>query len=247
LIARRLRVGALSLAFALTASASAERSPAQTDGESRNAVTLIVHVPLAVPDLSHAPADAQCDGDTRTYPARPLPVALMQRDEAALRAFGTLDDRYGFGTWTAPGTHGATLLRFEDDDHVIVHARPSALARALRPLLRRMRAEMHQQEMLAEIVGDSDGSLGKKAVLVAVTLPRGRATYANVTRLHRIFADGGDGGASQFDAPAGVDIYSDVAPSAVARISRNIRRAGFPYTTEPITVVEIDAPPCASR
>jgi hypothetical protein len=110
-----------------------------------------------------------------------------------------------------------------------------------------MRAEFHQQEMLAEIVGNRDGSLGKEATIIAVTLPRGRATYADVARLHRLFADGGNGGASQFDAPDGVEIYSDVAPSAVARMSGNVRRAGFSYTTEPITVVEVNAPPCASR
>jgi hypothetical protein len=207
-------------------------------------VTVVVHVPLAVPDVSSAPPDAQCAGDTRTYRSVPLSPALLHAYEATLHEVGTVQDLLGFGTWSIPGANG-DAVNFEADDHIFVRAAPADVRRVLPPLLRRMRRELHQQEILAEIFDTFDPRLGKRHTRISVTVPYARAIYPNVAVLHRIFDDGGRSGASQYDAPDGVHIYSSVALASVARIEKQLVAADYAYATETSTFVAVDAPKCA--
>jgi hypothetical protein len=225
----------LVLAASLLAPAPATASPL---------VTIVVHVPLAVPDVSSAPPDAQCAGDTRTYRSVPLSPSLLHAYESTLHEVGTVQDLLGFGTWSIPGAN-ADAVNFEADDHIFVRATLPDVRRVLPPLLRRMRRELHQQEILAEVFETYDPSLGKRHTRISVTVPYARAIYPNVAVLHRIFDDGGRSGASQYDGPDGVHIYSSVALASVARIEKQLLAADFPYATEASTFVAVDAPKCS--
>jgi hypothetical protein len=183
------------------------------------AVTVVVHVVLDVPQ-----------------PDRHL--ASYERD---LRPLGAVHDRFGLGTWTV-GARG-TDVAFEPVDHVVVHTRLGAAETVLPPLLVRICTELHQQEVLAEIVGTDDPALGTPARELEVVLPF-TATAATIERVHRIFGDEGRSGASQWSDAAGVHVASSVALRAVGRIEAQLRAAGLHWSGRPATiVVAVRAPP----
>ncbi len=137
--------------------------------------------------------------------------------------------------------HGGVI--FENDDHVFVRAPLSALGRDLPPLLHRMRLQLHQQEMLAEIFA-TDGGPGERRIRLEVELPFERASYAALQKLHRIFDDAGRSGASQFDDRLGVHVYSSIAPEALSRIRAGLRSAGYAFTSSPSNFITDAAAPC---
>ena len=206
-------------------------------------VTVMIHIALAVP---HAPPGLPepwyCNASRATLNA-PVPAALMQGYERELRRYGTVRDHFGFGTWTAGDATAADVM-FEENDHVEVRT-TVARARAFLPaFLTRMRRDLHQREALGEIIGDTNAPAASQRTRIAVIVPNARADYATLRRIHEIFGDRGNGGATQYDVPGGVFVYSGVLPASAPRIEGEIGRAGFRFRTEPETFVTAGAPPC---
>jgi hypothetical protein len=119
-------------------------------------------------------------------------------------------------------------------------------ARAFLPaFVQRVRADLHQREVLAEIIGArSRGSDARTRIVVRV--PHDAAAFATLARLHRIFGDRGNGGATQIDDAGAVVVWSGVAVSSLARIEAELRTAGFAYASGPEVFVTADAPACPS-
>jgi len=175
-------------------------------------VTVIVHVVLDVPQ----------------------PGRHLASYERTLRRLGPVRDRFGLGTWTV-GAGGADVA-FEPVDHVVVvRARSEAVAPVLAPLLDRIRTELHQQEVLAEIVGVADAAVGTPARDLEVVLPFS-AGAERIEQVHRIFGDGGRSGASQWTDAAGIHVASSVALPSLARIERRLRAAGLHWRSTPATL-----------
>ncbi len=205
---------------------------------------MFVHVPLAVPHAVPGASGPWYCTPGRLHVDTPTPAALLASYERTLRAHGHVTDRFGFGTWTI-GANPTADVAFEDDDHIELDTHASDAVRFLPAFLRRMRADLAQQEALGEIAGAAEPSVGDVRTRVTVTLAASRADYATLRTLHVIFGDRGNGGASQFADASGVRVYSGVTHAASARIESELRRAGFAYTTEAETFVTVDAPACA--
>jgi hypothetical protein len=237
-----VNAGAAAAAYALGLALAcvARATPAQS---AEPTVTLVVHIVLAVPHLLRPAADAYCLGDTRPARSDPISSATLARYDTELATLGTEVDHFGFGTWTL-GAPAAANVAFEPVDHVFVNARMETLARGLPPILSRMRRELHQQEVLAEIFA-SRPPLGEARTRLEVILPFARVRFDELRRIHAIFGDGGRSGASQYDAEDGVHVYSSVAASALPRTERALRAAKFAFRASPSRFVTDDAPVCA--
>jgi hypothetical protein len=107
--------------------------------------------------------------------------------------------------------------------------------------LRLLRLEQHQQETLGEIFGGSYGTPQQTRTRIIVRLAAGAATPARLDRLHRIFANNGDGGDSSYAEQSVVVDYSGVMPRDAARIEAALARDRFAYATEEETFVTDDA------
>ncbi len=234
-----VRAASFVATFAVLAFLTALPAPGCAD-ERR--YTAVVHVPLVMPVVLDPRPDSYCMGEKRLATLAPVPPALFAGYEARLRSIGSVNERFGFGTWLT-GVSAKDGVAFEDDDHVFVTAPLSVLERALPPLLHRMRRELHQQETLAELFGTSAGP-GERRTRLEVVVPYGRESYARLQEIHRIFDDAGRSGASQFDDAGGVHVYSSVAPEALGRIGAALRSAGYAFRSEPSTFITDAAPPC---
>jgi hypothetical protein len=114
-------------------------------------------------------------------------------------------------------------------------------------LLHRVRLDLDQREALGEIVGVSAGTAAQARTRITVVVPFARAGYARLARVHRIFGDRGNGGATQIADSRGVVISTGATADARPRIERALRAAGFAATEEPETFVTDDAPACATE
>ncbi len=64
-------------------------------------------------------------------------------------------------------------------------------------------------------------------------MPFRRADYRTILLLHRIFGNGGLGGASQYDDERGVHIYPGTGRNGRRVWNGNLRAADFPSTVAP--------------
>ncbi len=206
-------------------------------------VHVILHVPLGVPHALPGVTGPWYCAPGRLHVDRPLSDARLAAYERTLRAAGTVRDHLGPGTWTV-GSAPSDDVAFELDDHIELIA-PLHVARVLVPaFLRRMRADLEQREALGEILGGFYGPPGERRTQLRVTIPLDRADFATLRRVHAIFGDRGNGGATQFDDAAGVEVSSGTDRAATARIEAALRAAGFRYTAAPETFITVDAPDC---
>jgi hypothetical protein len=232
-----------SLLASLCAFAALASVPAPLAAASDANVTVVIHVVLAVPELLQPAADAYCLGERRPYRLAPPPDKMLRRYERRLAAEGTVRDHYDLGTWTA-GAADLADVAFEPVDHLFVTLPLSRVKPVVRPLIHQMRLDLHQQEVLAEILDVAYPSLGEVRTHIEVLLPFARANYAPIIALHRLFGDAGRGGASQYADAHGLHISSGVTTGGAARIEAALRRGGFRYTSVPETFLTDDAPPC---
>jgi hypothetical protein len=204
----------------------------------------MLHVPLTVPHALPGVRGPWYCAPGRLHVDTPLPDARLAGYERTLRASGTVRDHLGPGTWTV-GAPASADVAFELDDHIELIARLAAARAVVAPFLRRMRADLDQREALGEIVGGFFGPPGQRRVQLTVTIPAARADFATLRRLHAIFGDRGNGGATQFsDDAGGVRVYSAVSPAGTTRIESALRAAGFRFTAQPETFIAVDAPAC---
>jgi hypothetical protein len=232
-----------ALLASLCAFAALAAVPAPLAAASDPNVTVVIHVVLAVPELLRPAPDAYCMGERRPYRLTPPPERALRRYEQRLAAEGAVRDHYDLGTWTA-GAADLADVAFEPVDHLFVTLPRSRVKPIVRPLIHQMRLDLHQQEVLAEILDGAYPSLGEVRTRIEVLLPFERANYAPITTLHRLFGDRGRAGASQYADARGLHISSGVAAGDAARIEAALRRAGFRYTSAPGTFLTDDAPPC---
>ena len=94
--------------------------------------------------------------------------------------------------------------------------------------LRNSCRELHQQETLAEIAGDTALG-GVPATRIAVALPPGAKRGGRTRALHRIF-DRFAGGASEYDDARGEIVAASAPRSAVAPLSAFLRASGYAFT-----------------
>ncbi|HTJ24881.1 MAG TPA: hypothetical protein VMA36_01840 [Candidatus Limnocylindria bacterium] len=218
--------------------------PLRALGADDPRVTVVIHVPLAVPQLLVPARDAYCMGESRPYRLVPAPDRVIEGYERELRALGPVTDHDDLGTWTV-GASDLADVAFEPVDHLFVRLPLRTVPRAVPPLLHRMRRDLHQQEALAEIIDGAYPALGQVRTRISVVLPYGDASHRAVTALHRIFGDRGRGGASQYAQADGLHVYSSVLPRDAGRIERALRAAGFRFTRGTTTFIAEDAPSCA--
>ncbi len=207
-------------------------------------VRVVVHVPLDIPHALPGTHGAWYCAAGMPHVDTPIPDGLLASYARALAAHGAaVHDHFGFGTWTV-GTNGTAGVAFEQSDHLEATMHLHDALAVVPPLLRRLRAETAQREALGEIIGVASGDAAERRTNIEVTLPFAQADASVLRRLHAIFGDRGNGGATQYDDARGVHVYSGVAHDARARIEAALRRAGFAYTIEPETFVTVDAPAC---
>jgi hypothetical protein len=227
---------ALAAALALSGAPAAAREAS---------VTLVVHVVLDVPQALEPRPDSYCFGERRPFRSTSIPAATLARYDAALATLGTVQDRFGFGSWGA-GATGSGGVAFEPVDHIFVRARAEDVAGVLRPLLGRIRRELHQQEALAEIFA-ARPALGQARTRIDVVVPYARSRLATLLRVHEIFDDGRRGGASQYAAPDGIHVDSSPRPGREARIEGELRAAGIAFAASAARFIPVDAPRCGYR
>jgi hypothetical protein len=206
-------------------------------------VHVFVHIPMNVPEALPGTRGPWYCAPQAAHDDVPISNALLDAYERALRAHGIVMDHVGFGTWTV-GSSATSDVAFEEDDHIEIVARLHAVRAWLRPFLRRVRADLAQREALGEIFGIADPTLGEPRTAIGVTLAPAHASFAALRRMHRIFGNRGNGGASQYTDEGGVRVYSAVLAADVPRIVAELRAAGYASTREPETFVPVDAPPC---
>jgi hypothetical protein len=205
-------------------------------------VRVIVHVVLEVPHALPGARGAWYCTPGKAHADEPIDPRTLLAYDRALARYGVVHDRFGFGSWTG-GDAGAGV-QLEAGDQIEVLLRRDRARAFLPAFLRRVRRELAQREVLAEIVGDGSGVGGEARTRIVVRVPRSRASFATLLRLHRIFGDGGNGGATQIDDANDVVVWSGVARPSAGRIEAALRAAGFADATEPETFVTADAPPC---
>ncbi|MGD0052749.1 MAG: hypothetical protein ABSD03_13185 [Vulcanimicrobiaceae bacterium] len=172
----------------------------------------------------------------------PQPGRHLASYERSLRRLGPIRDRFGLGTWTV-GTNGSDVA-FEPVDHVVVATREGLAQRLLPPILERICRELHQDEVLAELLGPGSDGLGTRAQEFEIVLPFDAAA-ARLEQVHTIFGDHGRSGASQWSSADGIHIASSVALPAVGRIERALRAAGLHPTSRPDAVLVATRATCA--
>jgi len=205
-------------------------------------VHVVIHVMLRKPQSVGSARHWYCSVG-RAHTDVPVPETLMRRYERELRREGRVTEQIGLGTWTV-GSSPAADVAFMEGDHIDVLTRLSQARRFLPPFLHRLRIDLDQREALGEILGGAYGTPDQTRTRILVKLPFARADYATLASLHRIFGDGGRGGATQVDGADGVAIYSGVTTATRPRVERALRRAGFAFSEAPETFVTDDAPPC---
>ena len=159
---------------------------------------------------------------------------------------GPVRDHFGIGSWevSSSANEDGFDIAWENEDHVEVVTRLSTARDFVPVILRVLRSDTNQQEALGEIIGVAYGDADQRRTRILVTLPSSRADVRAILTLHRIFGNGGNGGASQYADETGVHVYSGVMRVDVTRIEARLRRYRFVYTTEPETFVTVDAPAC---
>ena len=178
------------------------------------AVHVIVHVPL---------------GGTK--------LSAYQRE---LRQYGRVINHIGAGTWTNSHNPTAPIVS-ELDDHIEVVTDLRTARSFLPTFLRLLRIEQNQTETLGEILGGAYGTPDQTRTRIVVRLTTPAATAARLGRLHRIFANDGDGGDSTYADGAAVIDYSGVRPADAPRIEGLLTRAGFTFATGQETFITDDA------
>jgi hypothetical protein len=192
--------------------------------------------------LGHARTHWYCSAG-RPHTDLPVPETLIRSYERELRREGIVTEQFGFGTWTV-GSSPSADVAFLEGDHIDVLTHLSQARRFLPPFLHRLRIDLDQREALGEILGGAYGIPAQTRTRLLVTILFARADYATLASLHRIFGDGGRGGATQVDDGHGVTIYSGTTAASRPRVEGALRRAGFAFSEAPETFVTDDAPPC---
>jgi hypothetical protein len=206
-------------------------------------VRVIVHVVLAVPHALPGARRPWYCAPGQAHADEPIDAQTLLGYDRTLARYGVVHDRFGFGSWT--GGDAAAGVQLEAGDHIEVLMRLDRARAVLPAFVRRVRRELDQREVLAEIIGDGSGRAGEARTRIVVRVPEARANFSTLLRLHGIFGDRGNGGATQIADANDVVVWSGVARPAVARIEAALRAAGFAYATEPETFVTAEAPPCS--
>jgi hypothetical protein len=170
----------------------------------------------------------------------PLSVTHLAAYQTDLRRYGHLTDHVGTGTWTNSRDPAAPIVS-ERVDHIELTTDLRTARTFLVTFLRLLRIEQHQQETLGEIFGGNYGTPQQMRTRIIVRLASGAATPARLDRLHRIFANNGDGGDSCYAERSVVVDYSGVLRRDAARIEAALTRDRFAYATEEETFVTDDA------
>ena len=169
----------------------------------------------------------------------PLANAPRRFYHAELSRHGRIIDHFGIGTWTNSGDPHAKIVA-EGVDHLELITTP-ADARAFLPgFLHRMRIAQHQHETLGEMFGGVYGTPAQTRTRFIVTLRLTQAAGRRVMGLHRIFANGGNGGDSEYADLHGVHVYSGIRPADAPRIAALLVRSGIAYTAQPETFITDD-------
>jgi len=206
-------------------------------------VHVIIHVMLLKPQaIGNAHREWYCTAGMQ-HTDVPVTESLIRGYERDLQRDGVVTEQFGFGTWTV-GSSPTADVAFEEGDTVDVLTHLSQARRFLPPFLHRLRIDLDQRETLGEIFGGHYGTPDQSRTRIVVTLPFTRVTYATLVRLHRIFGDSGNGGATQVDDAHGVTVYTGATVDARRRIEAALRRADIAFTEAPETFVTDDAPPC---
>jgi hypothetical protein len=191
--------------------------------------------------LFAAALHAQPDPTVHVMVHVPLAHAPLRFFRRELGRHGRVTDHFGVGTWTDSRDPKAPIAA-ERVDHLEV-VTTLRTARAFLPaFLHRQRIAQHQHETLGEIFGGAYGAPAQTRTRFIVTLDLAQAAGPRVRRLHRIFANNGDGGDSEYADMRGVHVYSGVRPADAPRIAALLARSGIPYATQPETFITDDEP-----
>jgi hypothetical protein len=169
----------------------------------------------------------------------PLANAPRRFYHAELSRYGRVIDHFGAGTWTDSGDPAARIVA-EGVDHIEVITTLRSARAFLPAFLHRLRIAQHQHETLGEIFGGAYGSNGQTRTRFHVTLKLAQSAGPFVMGLHRIFANNGDGGDSEYADMHGVHVYSGVRPADAPRIAALLAHRGIAYATEPETFITDD-------
>ena len=164
-------------------------------------------------------------------------LAAYQRE---LGQYGHITDHIGGGTWTNSHDPAAAIVS-EAVDHIEVTTDLRTARSFLPTFLRLLRIEQNQTETLGEIFGGAYGTAAQTRTRIIVRLSDAHATKARLERLHRIFANNGDGGDSFYDEDDVVTDYSGVRASDAPRIEAALQHDHFAFSTEQETFITDDA------
>jgi hypothetical protein len=169
----------------------------------------------------------------------PLADAPRRFYHRELSRHGRLIDHFGVGTWTNSGDPSAKIVA-EGVDHLEVITTLRSARAFLPGFLHRLRIAQHQHETLGEIFGGAYGTPAQTRTRFSVTLELAQAAGPRVMGLHRIFANNGDGGDSEYADMHGVHVYSGVRAADAPRIAALLARSGIAYATQPETFITDD-------
>lgn len=170
----------------------------------------------------------------------PLSGTQITGYQRELRRYGRVTDHVGAGTWTNPHDPKARIVA-ENVDHIEVMTDLRTALSFLPTFLRLQRIEQNQTETLGEIFGGSYGTAGQTRTRIIVRLPAAQATAVRLDRLHRIFANNGDGGDSFYFERDSVTDYSAVRAGDAASIEDRLTRDHSVFTIEQETFITDDA------
>lgn len=190
--------------------------------------------------LTFAAVDAPANTVVHVMVHVPMSGKHLAAYQQELQRYGRVTDHVGGGTWTNAHTADAPLAS-EDVDHIEITTDLRTARSFLPTFLRLFRIAENQKETLGEIFGGAYGTPEQTRTRIIVRMRAPAATPPRLDRLHRIFANNGDGGDSWYLERGVIIDYSGVKPGDAARIEQQLQAERFPFATEQETFITDDA------